>query len=250
MKQSGMEMRETKENKRLIESRLSGALTTTWGPWVAGEDIPFLPGWQFSIGHRRGTRRMKYRDREGRVFKSRGSLIRYLHINMLRKKDQLEVLKKLLKVNQTKHFEELRRNDRFIKHIEVDENYLLFIKARYNNHAVAEVTDSSLPDFWRKKVINGVDYFRDPSGQHVFNSRRLVVEFLRKTQQEQLSDEQLVGILEESDDESDLSESEEDSEGEEGDTSGVLEEGEESGELEDEESSAEESLEAQAFVEC
>ena len=116
---------------------------------MASEDLPFLPGWQFSIGHRRGQRRCctssassstssttpspryKYRDREGRVFPSRGALIRYLHTNRLRKKDQLEVLKKLLKVNQTKHFEELRRNDRFIKHIEVDENYLTFIRHRW-----------------------------------------------------------------------------------------------------------------------
>lgn len=250
MKRSGLEMRETKENKRLIEERLSGARRTSWGEWVTSEDIPFLPGWWFSIGHRRGQRRMKYRDREGRVFKSRGSLIRYLHGNRLRKKDQLEVLKKLLKVNQTKHFEELRRNDKFIKHLEVDENYLLFLKARYYNHSLPEVEEPGLPELWRKKVIHGVDYFRDPTGQHVFNSRRLVVEFLRRTRYD-LSDEELVAVLEESEDESDLSESEDDSEGEERDSGLLEEEGEQQMEEAVEvQSSDGESVEDQVFVEC
>ena len=90
-------------------------------------------------------------DPEGAVFVGRGALIRHLHANRLRKKEQLEVLKKLLKVNQTKHFEELRKNDKFIKHIEVDENYLTFLKHRYMNHQeFAEEEEPSLPRKWRK----------------------------------------------------------------------------------------------------
>merc|ERR1712192_192652 len=104
---------------------------------------------------------------------------------------------------------ELRKNDKFIKHIEVDENYLTFLKHRYMNHGeIAEEEEPSLPRMWVKKKINGVDYFRDPTGNNVFNSRRLVVEFLRKTRYS-LNDRDLVGILEESSEESDLSEKEE-----------------------------------------
>jgi len=113
--------------------------------------------------------------------------------------------------------------------------------ARYLNHAVPEEEEAGLPELWRRKTINGVDYFRDPTGTHVFNSRRLVVEFLRKTRYD-LTDEELVGILEDSEEESDLSESEEES-GEEG----LLEEAAEEVEEEEQEGG---SLEVQAFVEC
>ena len=247
LKRSGVQIRETWANKRLIEARLTGSWRTKWGEWVTSEDLPFLPGWSFSIGHRRGERRMKYRDTDGRVFKSRGSLIRQLHSYKLRTKSQLEVLKKLLKVNQTMHFEELRKNDKFIKHVEVDANYLVFLKARYYNHSVPEVEEPGLPNQWRKKVIHGVDYFRDPTGQYVFNSRRLVVDFLRKTRFD-LSDEDLVAILEESEDESDLSESEDDTEEEE-DIKLVEENGDKevSGA---EEHTIDEGVESQVFVEC
>merc|ERR1712226_303606 len=189
-------------------------------------------------------------DQEGRVFKSRGSLIRHLHANRLKKREQLEVLKRMLKVNQTKHFEELRRNDKFIKHMEVDENYLLFIKVRYDNHHdIPETVDSTLPSMWKKKV-NGVEYFKDPTGQHVFNSRRLAVEFLRKTRYD-LSDDTLVKILEESEDESDLSDSEEDSETEtERSGSRLLEELNQVMDEVDEENDRERSLEEQVLIEC
>ena len=97
------------------------------------------------------------------MFKFGGFLIRQLHSY------------KLLKVNQTMHFEELKKNDKFIKHVEVDANYLVFLKARYYNHSVPESDESGLPKQWRK-VIHGVDYFRDPTGQYVFNSMHLVVD--------------------------------------------------------------------------
>merc|ERR1711962_406091 len=130
-------------------------------------------------------------DPEGGVFVGRGALIRHLHANRLRK------------------------NDKFIKHIEVDENYLTFLKHRYeNHHEVGEEEEPSLPKMWRKKKINGVDYFRDPSGKHIFNSRRLVVEFLRKTRYS-LKEKDLAGILEESSEESDLSDTDDESEREE-----------------------------------
>ena len=52
---------EAKVNNRLIGSRLSGARRLTWEPWIPAKDIPLLPGWQFSIGHRREQRRMSWR---------------------------------------------------------------------------------------------------------------------------------------------------------------------------------------------
>ena len=44
-------------------------------------------------------------------------MIRYLHENGLKNKKQLIRLKKLLKTNQFKYFEELRTNDKFIKNL-------------------------------------------------------------------------------------------------------------------------------------
>ena len=49
--------------------------------------------------------------------------------------------------------------------------------------------------------------FKDPTGKFVFNSRKLVVEHLRTTNFD-LSDDDLVTIMEESDSESDLSDTE------------------------------------------
>ena len=193
---------------------------------------------------------MRYMDTEGAVFVGRGALIRHLHANRLRKKEQLEVLKKLLKVNQTKHFEELRKNDKFIKHIEVDENYLTFLKHRYMNHQeIAEEEEPSLPRKWRKKKINGVDYFRDPTGNNVFNSRRLVVEFLRKTRYT-LNDGELVGILEESSEESDLSDTDDEIEKEEEESELLKEDDAEDGEEMIEETLELVSRENPTFVEC
>eukprot|EP00091_Calanus_sinicus_P016260 TRINITY_DN35543_c0_g1_i1.p1 TRINITY_DN35543_c0_g1~~TRINITY_DN35543_c0_g1_i1.p1 ORF type:complete len:126 (-),score=25.46 TRINITY_DN35543_c0_g1_i1:23-400(-) len=83
-----------------------------------------------------------------------------------------------------------------------------FLKIRYDNQVdIPEVTDYKLPAGWKKKVINGVDYFKDPTGKYVFNSRKLVVEHLRSTNFD-LSDDDLVTIMEDSESESDLSESE------------------------------------------
>ena len=56
-------------------------------------------------------------------------------------------------------------------------------------------------------------FFKDPTGKFVFNSRKLLVDHLRTTNYD-LSDEDLVNIMEESDSESDLS----DTESEESDT--------------------------------
>ena len=137
---------------------------------------------------------------------SRGSLIRYLEKNNMRTTQQLLTLKKLLKTNQAKHFEDLRRNDKFIKNMEADMNYLLFLKIRYENHHVIEVAEDRLPDGWKMKMINGVEYFKDPTGDHVFNSRRLVVEYLRCNRLE-TEEDVLRDILEDSDVDSDLSES-------------------------------------------
>ena len=146
---------------------------------------------------------------------SRGPLIRFLMKNKMRTAEQLFTLKKLLKTNQAKHFEELRTNDKYIKNFDADSNYLLFLKIRYNNQNVMEVAEEKLPEGWKMKLINGVEYFKDPTGEHVFNSLKLVVEYLRSNRLE-LREDKLKDILEDIESDSDLSESElEDSDGEE-----------------------------------
>merc|ERR1711915_707704 len=132
----------------------------------------------------------------------------YLHEKGLKGKQQLITLKKLLKTNQSKQFEDLRTNDKFIKNFAPDWNYLLFLKLRYENQVdIPEYPDRKLPFGWKKKLINGVEYFKDPTEKFVFNSRKLVVEHLRTTNYD-LSDEDLVSIMEDSDSESDLSDTE------------------------------------------
>jgi len=207
--------------RKVVQKRMqqtsNGNIRTIWDEW-RDDDIPCLPGWQFSIGRKKSKRKIRYKSSCGKVFQSRGPLIRYLHENNLKGKQQLITLKKLLKTNQSKHFEQLRTNDKFIKNFTPDWNYLLFLKIRYDNQEdIPEVTDYKLPAGWRKKVINEVDYFKDPTGKFVFNSRKLVVEHLRSTNFD-LSDDDLVTIMEDSESESDLSESEtEDSDSEEED---------------------------------
>jgi len=181
-------------------------IKTTWDEWRSDE-IPCLLGWQFSIGRKGARRRIRYKSPTGEVFKSRGPLLRYLQDNNLKTRRQLAALKRLLKINQGMPFGELRKNDKFIKKFDVDWNYLEFIKIRYENEShdhIPEVVDPKLPLGWKKKTINGVDYFKDPTGSFVFNSRKLVVEHLKKSCYE-LSDDQLLSILEDSESDSDLS---------------------------------------------
>ena len=194
---------------KMMAMKGSGVIRTIWDEW-RDDDIPCLPGWQFSIGRKDTKRKIRYKSPTGQVFQSRGPLIRYLHENGLKGKQQLITLKKLLKTNQSKQFEELRTNDKFIKNFAPDWNYLLFLKLRYENQEdIPEYPDAKLPLGWKKKLIHGVEYFKDPTEKFVFNSRKLVVEHLKSTNYD-LSDEDLVAIMEESDSESDLSESEED----------------------------------------
>jgi len=191
-------------SKRLLH-RYGGQMSS-WEEWRSNY-IPCLPGWMFSIGQSNMKRRIRYMSPGGTVFLSRGNLIRFLTKNNLRTSQQLMTLKKLLKTNQAKHFDELRKNDKFIKNFEADFNYLLFLKIRYENDSGDEISADKLPYGWKKKLINGVDYFRDPSKLHVFNSRQLVVEHLRGNRL--LCTEGMIkDILEDSEPDSDLSESE------------------------------------------
>jgi len=183
---------------------------TTWGKWRS-DYIPSLPGWMFSIGHRNCNKVVRYKSPCGKVFLSRGSLIRFLINNKMRTTEQLLSLKKLLKTNQAKHFREVLRNDKYIKNLEADFNYLMFLKIRYENCDELEVPEENLPEDWKVKVINGVKYYKDPSGEHIFNSRKLVVEHLRGNRLE-INEEKLKLILDDSEPDSDLSESEEESE--------------------------------------
>ena len=182
-----------------------------WEGWREDE-IPCLLGWQFSIGRLAAKKMIRYKSPGGEIFGSRGSLLRHLKDNRLKDKDQLAILKKQLKTYQGLPFSDLLKNDKFIKNFDPDTNYLEFIKVRYNNvsHAnIQEETDPNLPG-WKKKNINGVEYFKDPTGQHVFNSRKLVVDHLMKN--EELSPEQMQQILNETESESDLTGSEEEKE--------------------------------------
>ena len=194
--------------KKLRKTASAWGEGTIWADWRT-DNIPCLPGWQFSVGREENKRKIRYKSPEGRVFHSRGPLIRYLYENNLKKKQQLKTLKRLLKTNQGLRFEESRRNDRFIKHLDVDWNFLLFLRQRYDNHVdLQERVDPKLPEGWRVKDINGVEYFKvvDESGPHVFNTRRLVVNYL-KQRKFGVADEELMDILEESDAESELTES-------------------------------------------
>ena len=206
----------TNKIKKLSASQGEEAVVkTVWEEW-RNDDIPCLPKWQFSIGRKENKRKIRYKSPTGEVFQSRGPLIRYLHENGLKEKKKLQVLKKLLKTNQQKEFEDLRTNDRFIKNFTPDENYLLFLKMRYENQEdIPEYPDVMLPSGWKKKMINGVTYFKDPSENFVFNSRKLVVEHLRRSNFDLSLTFDVEGILEESGSESDLSESEESEESEE-----------------------------------
>ena len=173
---------------------------------------PCLDGWQFSIGRLSAKKMIRYKSPGGEIFGSRGSLLRHLKVNRLKDKDQLAILKKQLKTYQELPFIDLLKNDKFIKNFDPDTNYLEFLKVRYENesHAhLAEETDPNLPG-WRKKNINGVEYFKDPTGHHVFNSRKLVVDHLRRN--EELSREQIQQILNETESESDLTDCEEEKE--------------------------------------
>ena len=203
------ESKKKKTGDKVAEDGERGEGGVVWEGWRVDE-IPSLEGWQFRIGRLAATKMIKYKSPSGEVFSSRGSLLRYLKVNKLKNKDQLAVLKKKLKTYQGLPFSDLLKNDKFIKNFDPDTNYLEFLKVRYENEShsqIEEEKDDNLPPDWRKKNINGVEYFRDPTGQHVFNSRKLVVDHLRRNDYE-LSREQLQRILNESESESDLTDSE------------------------------------------
>ena len=190
----------------------SSFASTKWDEW-RDDEIPCLLGWQFSIGRQGTKRKIRYKSPTGEVFGSRGPLLRYLQEKGLKSKEQLAILKKCLKTNQGLPVNDLLRNDKFIKNFDPDNNYLEFIKVRYENEShshIPEVVDPKLPEGWLKKTINGVDYFKDPTGYHVFNSRKLVVEHLRRNYYD-FNREYLDSILDDSETDSDLSESEEES---------------------------------------
>merc|ERR1719450_444000 len=192
----------------VVKIKNPGKITTVWDEWRSDE-IPCLDGWQFSIGRRDTKRKIRYKSPSGNVFRSRGPLLRYLKENGLKSREQLGMLKKQLKTNQNLSIKELLQNDKFIKNFDADINYLEFIKIRYENEShkdIPEVIDPKLPRGWVKKVINGVDYFKDPTGRHVFNSRRLVVDHLSRNYYD-VSRSQLQSILDDSDTESDLTDS-------------------------------------------
>jgi len=199
------------ENNNTLSNAYDGKSKTKWGEWR--EDIiPSLPGWQFSIGYFGKRQVLRYKEVDtGKIFNSRGSLIRYLKGLGTIHESRIYTLKVLLKNNPNKDYASLLRNDKFIKNFYADQNYLEFLRIRYNNHSdIPEVIDPKLPFGWRKKTINNVEYFRDPIGANVFNSRRLLVVHLRETGCD-LSVETVKDILDESEDESELSESEDDS---------------------------------------
>ena len=107
----------------LMKDREQGEGGVVWEGWREDE-IPSLVGWQFSIGRLATTKMIKYKSPSGEVFRSRGSLLRYLTVNKLKDKEQLAALKKKLKIYQGLPFSDLLKNDKFIKNFEPDTNYL------------------------------------------------------------------------------------------------------------------------------
>ena len=201
-----------RRQKQPSELELGGG--TAWADWRS-DDIPCLPGWQFSVGRQGNRRKIRYRSPEGLVFESRGPLISYLFENHLVDKQKLRTLKNLLKTNQGLTFDESRRNDKFIQHFSADQNLLFFVRQRYKNQVnIEETTNPKLPEGWKVKNINGVDYFKteDENGCWVFYNRRLVVDFLRQNNST-MSQADLIDFLEESDPESELSDNEDKGEG-------------------------------------
>ena len=135
--------------------------------------------------------------------------------NHLVDKQKLRTLKNLLKTNQGLTFDESRTNDKFIKHFSADQNLLFFVRQRYKNQVnVKETTNPKLPEGWKVKNINGVEYFKteDENGFWVFYNRRLVVDFLRQNNSS-MSQAEMIDFLEESDPESELSDNEDMGEG-------------------------------------
>ena len=179
---------------------LVGGGSTVWAEWRS-DDIPCLPGWQFSVGRQGERRKIRYRSPQGLVFQSRGPLINYLFEKQLVDKQKLRTLKNLLRTNQGLTFDESRRNDKFIKHFSADQNLLFFVRQRYQNQVnIEEKTNPKLPEGWKVKTINGVEYFKteDETGCWVFYNRRLVVDFLRQNKSP-MTQAQMVEFLEEGD---------------------------------------------------
>ena len=141
-------------SKRMLPIKGDGrVVNTVWDGWR--QDIPCLPGWKFSIGRKRNQRKIKYKSPTGKVFMSRGQLLRYLLKNDLREdKQKLIKLKRLLKINQEKHFEDLITNDKFILDYPSDTNYLFFLKICYDNHTeVPESTDKTLSESKNQRLL-------------------------------------------------------------------------------------------------
>ena len=90
-------------------------------------DYHSLDNWKFRLSTE--GQRFEYKSPDGEVFNSRGSLLRVLIKQGRTSYSELMMLKKLLKNNDNKI--NLRENDRFIRTLPVNQNFLIFIKTRY-----------------------------------------------------------------------------------------------------------------------
>ena len=90
-------------------------------------DYHSLDNWKFRLSTE--GQRFEYKSPDGEVFNSRGSLLRVLIKQGRTSYSELMMLKKLLKNNDNKI--NLKENDRFIRTLPVNQNFLIFIKTRY-----------------------------------------------------------------------------------------------------------------------
>jgi len=142
-------------------------------------DHSLLKDWKFKMLFLGSTAPVSihYMSPCGRVFKSRGPAIRFLLEERNLSYGQATYLKNIMKLRQT-NVCQLKKNDAYLKTVPTSQNLLIFLKQRYLNSGEEEKEDSMFPPNWRKKIINGVEYIRNPEG-NVFNSRKLATDHMR-----------------------------------------------------------------------
>ncbi|XP_023319689.1 spindle pole body component 110 isoform X2 [Eurytemora carolleeae] len=188
-------------------------------------DYHSLDNWKFRLSTE--GQRFEYKSPDGEVFYSRGSVLRVLIKKGRTSYSELMMLKKLLKNNDNKI--NLKENDRFIRTLPVNQNFFIFIKTRYLNSSAPEISDLNLPKGWKKKIINEVEYLRNPLG-NVFNSRRLALDHMKSTGE--YTQTEIVRVaMDDLESESEISESDED--GEESSNMEIFEDKERMGIVED-----------------
>ena len=112
----------THENSKGLENT---ACRYNQGGWKEC-DFKSLKSWKFRLAIE--DRRYEYMSPDGKVFISRGSVLRFLIKQGRTSYSELMQLKTLMKNNYNQHH--LKKNDRFIRTLPADLNFLIFIRTR------------------------------------------------------------------------------------------------------------------------